>query len=228
MWLLQWSRDSLWRDSRQTGHGDPAARKIADDPGHAVGKRQAPSSLRVSKGLNSFNNRKETTMAMAKAKTTAKAKPAKRAALNSAPETETAPPPETAMQNCAVLSGIVAYLGVDGAAAASELYQRAFGAIEAGRQPLDEMGRTMHIHLHVNGASLMLSDPFPEHGYPWEKPQGFDLMLRVDDIDAWFKRAADAGLDVVLPVQAMFWGDRYGVLRDRFGVKWSMTQPISK
>jgi uncharacterized glyoxalase superfamily protein PhnB len=26
----------------------------------------------------------------------------------------------------------------------------------------------------------------------------------------------------------MFWGDRYGVLRDRFGVKWSMTQPIKK
>jgi uncharacterized glyoxalase superfamily protein PhnB len=167
-------------------------------------------------------------MAMPRPKTAAKAKPAKRAKLESVPTHEAAPTVDAAPQNCAVMSGIVAYLLVDGAAAASDLYQKAFGGTEAGRQPLDEKGRTMHIHLYINGASLMLSDPFPEHGHPLQAPQGFDLMLRVDDIDAWFRRAVEAGLDVVFPVQDMFWGDRYGVLRDRFGVKWSMTQPIRK
>jgi uncharacterized glyoxalase superfamily protein PhnB len=169
---------------------------------------------------------KETTMAMPKTKIAAKAKPAKRPNPNSVTAQETLPPADTAPQNCTVMSGIVAYLVVDGAAVASELYRQAFGGTEAGRQPLDEQGRTMHIHLYINGASLMLSDPYPEHGCPWEKPQGFDLMLRVDDIEAWFSRAVDAGLEVVFPLQDMFWGDRYGVLRDRFGVKWSMTQPI--
>ena len=167
-------------------------------------------------------------MAMPKAKSAAKAKPAKSTALKSVPKKDPASHADTAPQEAAVGSGIVAYLLVDGAAAASELYQKAFGGTEIGRMPLDEKGRTMHIHLYINGASLMLSDPYPEHGHPLVPPQGFDLMLRVDDIDAWFKRATDAGLEVVFPVQDMFWGDRYGVLRDRFGVKWSMTQPIKK
>ena len=59
---------------------------------------------------------------------------------------------------------------------------------------------------------------------PLEKPQGFNLMLLVDDIDAWCKRAVDAGAEAVMPVPDMFWGDRYGQLRDPFGVIWAMNQ----
>jgi len=28
-----------------------------------------------------------------------------------------------------------------------------------------------------------------------------------------------------MPPQEMFWGDRYGELRDPFGVAWAMNQP---
>ncbi len=125
-----------------------------------------------------------------------------------------------------VCGGVVAYLQVKGASEASAFYQRAFGATEVGRQPVDEQGRTMHVHLYVNGSSLMLSDPYPDYGYPLEKPQAFDLMLHVDDIDAWWARAVAAGAEVVQPVQEMFWGARYGQLRDPFGVRWSMNQPL--
>jgi uncharacterized glyoxalase superfamily protein PhnB len=83
----------------------------------------------------------------------------------------------------------------------------------------------MHVHLYVNGTSLMLSDPYPEHGYAPQMPQAFHLMLPVDDIDAWWQRAVDAGATVVMPVAEMFWGDRYGQLRDPFGVLWAMDQP---
>jgi PhnB protein len=169
-------------------------------------------------------------MAMTRTKTAAKAKPANSAPA-SAKSTETSPAnadPAQCPGQSPVRGGVIAYLQVDGAVAASELYKKAFGAEEAGRQPVDEQGRTMHVHLYINDGSLMLSDPYPEHGYPSVKPQGFDLMLRVDDIDRWFNRAAEAGLEVVMPVQDMFWGDLYGVLRDRFGVRWSFTQPIRK
>jgi uncharacterized glyoxalase superfamily protein PhnB len=125
-----------------------------------------------------------------------------------------------------VRGGLVAYLQVNGASKASEFYQRAFAATEVGRQPVDDQGRTMHVHLYVNGSSLMLSDAYPDYGYPLEKPQAFDLMLQVDDIDAWFARAVAAGAEVVQPVQEMFWGARYGQLRDPFGVRWSMNQPL--
>jgi len=121
--------------------------------------------------------------------------------------------------------GLVPYLTVDGAKKAADFYVRAFGAQIAAMHPLDEKGRTMHIHLYVNGSSLMLSDAYPEHGHPYEKPQGFNLTLQVEGIDAWWKRAVDAGATVIMPVQKMFWGDRYGQLRDPFGVMWSMNEP---
>ena len=126
-----------------------------------------------------------------------------------------------------VRGGVVAYLLVNGASKASEFYQRAFGATEVARQPVDEQGRTMHVHLYVNGSSLMLCDPYPEYGHALQNPQAFDLMLQVDDIDAWLARAVAAGAEVVMPVQEMFWGARYGQLRDPFGVRWSMNQPLS-
>jgi uncharacterized glyoxalase superfamily protein PhnB len=133
---------------------------------------------------------------------------------------------QSTQQQPQVRGGVVAYLQVDGASKASEFYQRAFGATEVGRQPVDEQGRTMHIHLYVNGGSLMLSDAYPEHGYALERPQAFDLMLQVDDIDAWWARAVAAGAEVLMPVQDMFWGARYGQLRDPFGVRWSFNQPL--
>jgi len=123
-----------------------------------------------------------------------------------------------------VLGGLVAYLQIDGASKASEFYVKAFGAKEVFKHPVDESGRTMHIHLYVNGSSLMLSDGYPEHGCPVEKPQGYNLTLQVKDIDSWWKRAVDAGATIVLPLQDMFWGARYGQLRDPFGVLWSMNE----
>jgi uncharacterized glyoxalase superfamily protein PhnB len=125
-----------------------------------------------------------------------------------------------------VLGGIVPYLNVDGAAKAAEFYARAFGAKEVGRHPVDEQGRTMHIHLHLNGGSLMLGDPYPEHGYEWKPAQAFDLLLNVDDVDAWWERAIAAGAEVVVPLQVMFWGDRYGQLKDPFGVSWAFNAPV--
>lgn len=122
--------------------------------------------------------------------------------------------------------GVVPYLMVDGATKASAFYQKAFGAEVAAAHPEDDKGRTMHIHLYINGSSVMLSDAFPEHGCPLEKPQGFSMALMVDDIAVWWDRAVAAGATVVMPYQKMFWGDIYGQLRDPFGVTWAMNQPL--
>lgn len=137
--------------------------------------------------------------------------------MSAAPEQQYPAMPE-------VLGGLVTYLQVDGASKAAEFYVKAFGAKEVYRHPVDDKGRTMHIHLYVNGSSLMLSDSYPEYGHPAETPQAFNLTLQVKDIDSWWKRAVDAGATVVMPVQEMFWGARYGQLRDPFGVLWSMNE----
>jgi uncharacterized glyoxalase superfamily protein PhnB len=123
-----------------------------------------------------------------------------------------------------VKGGLVTYLTVDGAMKAAAFYERAFGATIAAAMPVDDQGRTMHVHLHVNGSSLMLSDAFPDHGHPWQAPQGFTMTLMVDDIDSRFAHAVEAGAESVMPPSEMFWGDRYGQLRDPFGMLWAMNQ----
>ena len=134
---------------------------------------------------------------------------------------DTNQPRPTAAQ---VKGGVVTYLQVEGAMKAAEFYARAFGAELAAAQPVDDKGRTMHVHLYVNGSSVMLGDPYPEHGCAVAKPQGFNLTLIVHDIDAWWKRAIEAGADPVMPVSEMFWGARYGQLRDPFGVVWALNE----
>lgn len=120
--------------------------------------------------------------------------------------------------------GVIPYLSVVGASDAAALYKAAFGAVET-RRMAGEDGRLMHCNLVINGGSLMLSDAFPEHGYGHQPSHSFTMQLVVDDVDAWFKRATDAGLEVTQPVQLMFWGDRYGALKDRFGVHWAINEP---
>ena len=123
--------------------------------------------------------------------------------------------------------GLAPYLCVDGATRAAAFYARAFSAEEVARHPVDDKGRTMHVHLYVNGGSLMLSDAYPEHGCGLEKPQGYTLHLQVEDAQRWWDRAVEAGAEITLPLQVMFWGDRYGQLRDPFGVMWSIGGPAN-
>jgi len=120
--------------------------------------------------------------------------------------------------------GVVAYLAVDGAAKAAAFYEKAFDATIATQHPLDEKGRTMHIHLYINGSSVMLGDFYEEHGFAVVAPAAFNLMLPVTDIQAWYQRAIDAGCTSQTPPQKMFWGDTYAQVVDPFGVTWSMNE----
>jgi uncharacterized glyoxalase superfamily protein PhnB len=53
------------------------------------------------------------------------------------------------------------------------------------------------------------------------------LHLTAENIDSWWKRAVDTGCEVVMPLDVMFWGDRWGSLSDPFGVAWAMNAPVS-
>lgn len=132
------------------------------------------------------------------------------------------------MEQPEVKGGVVPYLTVDGAVKAAKFYEQAFAAEVAAIHPPDDKGRTMHAHLYVNGSSVMLSDAYPEHGHPLRDPASFNLTLTVKDVDQWFDRAVKAGCISVMPVQDMFWGDRYGQLKDPFGVLWAINGPVKK
>jgi PhnB protein len=129
-------------------------------------------------------------------------------------------------QNPQVKGGVVPYLMLDGAIRAAEFYRNALAAEVAATNPPDDKGRTMHVHVYINGASVMLSDPYPEHGHPLRTPAAFNIMLPVQDVDFWYARAIDAGCAAAMPPSNMFWGDRYGQVKDPFGVVWGFVGPV--
>lgn len=114
------------------------------------------------------------------------------------------------------------------AAAAIEYYKRAFGAVEAGRLP-GPGGKLIHAMIRIGDSAVMLVDEFPDWGALG--PQALNgspvtLHLYVEDVDATVARAVAAGAKITLPVEDMFWGDRYGKIEDPFGHQWSIATHI--
>jgi uncharacterized glyoxalase superfamily protein PhnB len=54
---------------------------------------------------------------------------------------------------------------------------------------------------------------------------GVTLHLYVEDADLTFG-ALEAGADVVMPIADCFWGERYGIVRDPFGHRWSIASRL--
>ena len=121
---------------------------------------------------------------------------------------------------------ITPHLVVKGASDAIEFYKRAFGAEELYRMLFPAEGggvKLGHADLRIGDSRLFLADEFPEHGAVG--PSGHSpvtIHLYVTDADATFARAVAAGATVAMPLQDMFWGDRYGKLVDPFGHHWSI------
>ena len=113
---------------------------------------------------------------------------------------------------------------VGDAAKAIEFYKRAFAAQEKERF-LGPDGRIMHAEVKIGDSLLMMGEEMPQMGClsPLSlKGTPGSLYLYVEDVDAVFERAVQAGAQVQMPVADMFWGDRCGTLADPFGHKWSI------
>ena len=120
------------------------------------------------------------------------------------------------------------YLAVEDAAKAIEFYKRAFGAKERVRMDGPE-GTIGHAELEIGDSVVMLSDPFPQSSTTPPKQLGgttAGLMVYVQDADATFKQALDAGATESMPLQDMFWGDRFGQVTDPFGHLWQIATHI--
>jgi uncharacterized glyoxalase superfamily protein PhnB len=110
------------------------------------------------------------------------------------------------------------------AAAAIDFYNRAFGAIEQFRLPAPD-GKIMHACVLIGDSQLFLFDEMPAMGALGPqalKGSPVTIHLQVEDADAVFARAVQAGASVAMPLADMFWGDRYGQMIDPFGHRWSI------
>ena len=120
------------------------------------------------------------------------------------------------------------YLTVQDTAAAINFYKRAFAAKELFRMPGPD-GKIMHAEITIGDSHVMLADE-SESGET-RAPQALKgtasgIFLYLEDVDAVFKQAVKAGAKETMPVQNMFWGDRFGKLTDPFGHKWMLASHI--
>jgi PhnB protein len=120
------------------------------------------------------------------------------------------------------------YLTVKGAASAIDFYKRAFGAQERFRMYGPD-GKTIgHAEVVIGDSILMLSEENPHFNKSPQTLNGttVSLLIYVEDVDAAFKRAVDAGAKVLLPVEDKFYGERAGSLTDPYGHMWTLMTHI--
>lgn len=119
---------------------------------------------------------------------------------------------------------VTPHLVIKGAAEAIEFYKKAFGAEELRRLPGPD-GKLIHAAVKIGDSVVFLVDERPEWGSRGPRSVGgtpVGLHLYVEDVDAVFNQAVATGATVKMPLDDMFWGDRYGIVTDPFGHDWSL------
>ena len=126
------------------------------------------------------------------------------------------------------MHSVTPHLVCSGAAEAIDFYKKAFNASEVGR--IDgPQGKLLHGAVRIGDSMVMLADEFPDWGSLGPKSlkgSPVTIHLYVEDVDAFVARAVAAGAKITMPVQEMFWGDRYGKLEDPFGHQWSVSTHV--
>lgn len=125
---------------------------------------------------------------------------------------------------------LFAYLCVADTARAIEFYTKAFGAREKMRLT-EPSGRIGHAEVDLGGATLMMSDEFPELGITGPREgcgTPVTLHLHVDNADAMIARALQLGATLERAAKDEFYGERSGVIRDPFGHRWNIGHQIEQ
>jgi PhnB protein len=113
-------------------------------------------------------------------------------------------------------------------ASAAAWYGSVLSAVEENRLTLPG-GQVLSIELRIGDSRLALGDEFPGLGIASPLTLGGTygaLHLAVDDADAVWRRALDAGAQVFEPLHDAFWGDRTGQFIDPFGHRWAVDQHL--
>ena len=109
---------------------------------------------------------------------------------------------------------VTPYLIVPDADAMLSFMERALGAEVMGRHQGPD-GRVMHAEARIGDSRVMLGEATGE----WPPTRSM-LHLYVEDVDAWHRRAVEAGARSLREPEDMDYGDRSGGVEDPFGNQW--------
>ena len=128
----------------------------------------------------------------------------------------------------------VPHLIVSDGLAALKFYEEVLGAEPGHTMMAPDGRRVMHGELTLDGHKIFLSDEFSAaEGGSCSTPQTLGgscvrIMLMTDNADAVVEQAVAHGAKVLMPVQDMFWGARYGQIVDPFGHQWGINQQLKE
>jgi PhnB protein len=120
---------------------------------------------------------------------------------------------------------------------ALEFYQNALsgeilqlGTYGESPMPSDEdyKNKVMHARFVFDGNMIMVSDVFK--GQPVSTSGNIQLSIEMEDVnkmDEVFKKMAEGG-KVTMELQDAFWGARFGMLQDKFGISWMFNCELEK
>ena len=123
---------------------------------------------------------------------------------------------------------IIPYLAYEDAPAALTFLRDAFGFEERFRLPMED-GRIGHAEVALGDSVLYLASLWKEVGHtsPKDLPGiHSQLYCRVDDVDAHFRRARDAGATVLNEPTDQEYGERTYRALDFEGHRWIFGSPI--
>jgi len=123
---------------------------------------------------------------------------------------------------------VIPSLAIDGAAKAIDFYREVLGVTERMRMDGPD-GKVGHAELQLGDSVIFVADEFPDMGIDGPTKIGgtpVNLSVYVEDVDATFDRAVNAGAKVLRKVENQFYGDRSGQFEDPFGHQWSVATHV--
>jgi PhnB protein len=122
-------------------------------------------------------------------------------------------------------------LVVDDGERAIKFYEKAFGAKLLNKANYPNTDKIMNAQLKIGNSMFMLCDEMPGRDILGPNNLGNTTVMvhfySEDATDSWNK-AMEAGVEVIMPLDMTFWGDRYGTLRDPFGHIWSIASHVKE
>jgi PhnB protein len=128
----------------------------------------------------------------------------------------------------------IPHLIVSDGVAALEFYKNTFGAEVGDHMMAPDGKRLLHGEIVLDGHKFFVSDEFSAgEGGTCKMPETLGgtsvrITLQTDNADAVVERAVAGGARVIMPLQDMFWGARYGQILDPFGHNWGINQQLKE
>ena len=111
---------------------------------------------------------------------------------------------------------------------AAKFYEKALGATNVQIMEADN-GWVMHGMMRLGDSIVFFNDEADM--FPRKAPTGtgsIAFYLYVDDVDAAYTKAVEAGMTGNFEPETMFWGDRTAVVTDPFHYTWTFSTQVAQ